>query len=255
MKIKAKISVAMLSVLALSTAIVAPAQASSLDVSARPDAITESTIRADLEQLGVSEAQRDALVDKLDRGIPWESVAGADPVSSEALVKDGFNVTREYFSDGSVSEVGVEIGTPATEAQLKRMISEAPNGATATIAGVSPSQQVSPMATGIQSCTYGSSAGVFYASNCEVYYHGISWSSAFNANYQRYSSGAAAQYLPATAHTVAFTLRVTSESVDSLEGNTRIRYSITLAPGCLGNIPFFLDLKVSSSTASATTGP
>lgn len=240
---------------ALRSTLISPAQAARPDDGLLPDQITAATIDDSLRVLGVSAVQRDALMRKLDDGIPWDSATGTDPQRTVLFESDGFSVTREYFADGSVTEYGIEIGVPATAAELARMISEAAPFIPSTGAATQQTSQVSPMATGIRYCTTGVSAGVFYASNCEVYYHGISWSSAFRANYQRWASGAAAQYVNASAFTIAYTLCVTSENVYSLESNTRIRYAITLAPACIGNIPFWLDLKVSPSTAYATYGP
>lgn len=252
MNIRARISAAVLSVVVLSGAMVMPAQASNLESANEPDALTESAIRADLDRFGTSEAEQDLLLEKLERGIPWDSATGAKAVKSETFVENGFEVSRSYFSDGSVSETGIEIGVLATPAQLTQMISEASLREKPSLERGSTSPQYTQQAVGISSCIYGSSAGVSYASNCKVYYSGISWSSSFRADYQRWASGAAAQYRNGTASTTAFTLCVTSESVYSLEGNTRIRYAVNLAPACIGNIAFKLDLKVSSSGAYAT---
>ena len=256
MRISVKIGAAALSTIALTLTMLSPAYAGDTESDRQPAQITEAVIRDDLTQLGVSATQVGALLEKLESGAPWDSVNGAHPVSTENLVVDGFNVTREYFADGSITEYGVEVGVPATQAQLNAMIAAAApyvSGGSAAVQTSSPS--ITPMAAGVRYCTTGMSAGVFYASDCEVYYHGISWSSAFTANYQRWAGGASAQYVPASAFTIAYTLCVTSENVTSLENNTRIRYSVTLAPVCIGNIPFWLDLKVTSSLAYAATGP
>jgi hypothetical protein len=223
-----------------------------LDSVNEPDASTESAIRADLDRFGTSEAEQDLLLEKLEHGIPWDSATGAKAVKVESFVESGFEVSRSYFPDGSVSETGFEIGVLATPAQLTQMISEASRSEKPSLESGSASPQYTQRATGIHSCTYGSSAGVSYASNCKVYYSGISWSSSFRADYQRWASGAAAQYRAGSGTTTAFTLCVSNENVYSLEGNTRIRYQVNLAPGCEGNLVFKLELKVSSSGAYAT---
>ncbi len=255
MPIVMKSTFAIVCAIALTATCLAPANAVSRKPDTPPRAITESSIESELVDLGVGDTQRNSLLLKLESGVPWDSVAGAIPVSVSEFEADGFNVTRERFADGSVSEFGVEIGVPATTAQLVQIVAAAAPHVAKSVASKAGVQQASVMGTGIQYCTYGSSAGVSYASNCEVYYHGITWSSAFRANYQRWAGGAAAQYVNASAFTIAYTLCVTSENVSTLNNSTRIRYAVNLAPGCLGSIPFWLELRVSPSSAYATYGP
>lgn len=255
MSIVMKSTIAIACAVALSATLLAPASAISRQPDSPPVTITDSTIQSELLALGVSDTQRESLLLKLKSGVPWDSMSGASPVSVEEFEAGGFNVTRERFADGSTSEFGLEIGVQASPAQLAKMVSEAPSNTAKSTGAVTSAPQASTFGTGIQYCTTGTSAGVFYASNCQVYYHGITWSSAFRANYQRWSSGAAAQYVKASAYTIAYTLCVTSESVSTLLNKTRIRYAVNLAPACMGNIPFWLELRVSPTYAYATYGP
>lgn len=222
----------------------------------------EAVVKSQLATAGVSAAAQTSLVMKMRSGVPWDSMTTKKPASTETKIVGNFNVEVRHYADGSVSKVGVEIPQQATPAELATMVAEAkyfvPSSALKSDNSViapspaGPKGLMSPMATGIRLCTYGNSAGVYYASNCQVYYDGISWSSSFRANYQRYASGAGAQYVTGTRNTVAYTLTVSDEVIYSLDSGTRIRYALNLHPAGWGNIPFTLDLKVSPSQAYAT---
>jgi hypothetical protein len=217
------------------------------------DSDQSDSVKSHLASVGVDGATQDLLVTKMNSGTPWDSMTTAKPVRIESKIDGSFAVEIRHFADGSVSKSGTEIPRQATASELAAMIQAAkpfvPVG-TSTSPG-SPQRGVTPMATGVRLCTYGNSAGVYYASNCQVYYDGISWSSSFRANYQRWSGGSAAQYVNGSRNTVAFTLTVSDEQIFSLEGATRIRYAMNLHPAGWGNIPFKLDLKVTSSQAYA----
>jgi len=109
---------------------------------------------------------------------------------------------------------------------------------------------VSTMAHGIDNCRFGYSAGVRYADNCHVYYHGITWSNSFYANYQQWSTSSAAQYIGGTAQVVSV-LGVPNEQVLSRNNGREIRHSFNLSGGGWGNTPFWLDLRTTPTNASA----
>lgn len=182
-----------------------------------------------------------------------DSLSGEEAVATETHEKDGYRVTTQTFADGSESVTGVEIGVEATPAQLAQMVAEAEPYVPDEYDGGGPIAV--PMATGIDQCTYGNSAGVHYAQNCHVYYHGISWSSSFRANYQQWSGGSGAQYINGTYNTVTFTGCISQEEVVSMDSGTRVRYRFNFMPACWASVPFWLDLKVTSTSAYATYGP
>lgn len=120
-----------------------------------------------------------------------------------------------------MSEYGVEIGVPEGTMQAR--------------------------GAGISNCKTGSNAGVKFGQNCHVYYHGINWSSSFDADYSSWSSGASATYRAATAKTVSW-LGVSNEKVTKTSSSSsRIRYSLNLSAAGWGNTPFWLDMSVTSS--------
>ena len=225
------------------------------------------SIQSQFTKYHVSKKDQAALLRKLDQGKPWDSMTSADPISIAPLHRSGYAGSVERFADGSVLEQGTELPRKATPAELDAAVKEASPFVPASAfmpASTSRSPQFVPAtwrksssrsATGIQLCTAGTSAGVSYKSNCQVYYSGISWSSSFRANYQQWASGAAAQYKQATRNTVAYTLTVSDEAVTSLNGGKWVRYSLNLHPAGWGNIPFWLDLRVSPTSAFATYGP
>lgn len=197
-----------------------------------------------LESLGVDSDVADELVSQLDRGILWDSMKGDKPIAERHSQTDRYNITRFEYADGSVSEVGVELPQEKVAAPVL--------GSGSGIGRVGTSLK---SATGIDSCTYGGQGGsIVYAYNCHVYYNGVTWSSSFRADYQR-GSVAQAQYRSGTYNTVAYTLTVDNEQINVLDGGSRIRYSLNLHPAGWGNIPFYLDLKVTTGSAYATYGP
>lgn len=253
---------AVASALLLTTVALAPAAASANSVPADvtvPSLDQLKAADAKLASYGVAKADRTALLVKAKSGQPWESVGGK-PVSVEGAIEDGYRTKLYRFSDGSVVKTGVQEGQEATAEELAIMVAEAApyvNGS--RVPGkpirVENGGLIQPRGTGFRGCTYGQSAGVFYGSNCHVYYEGISWSSAFKANYQRWRGGSGAQYVNGTRYTIAWTLTVDNEAVHSMQSGTRIQYSMNLHPARWGNIPFFLDFKVTSTSAYATYGP
>lgn len=186
-----------------------------------------------------------------------DSLTGEEAVTTETLETDGYRVTTQTFADGSEAVTGVEIGVEATPAQLAQMIAAAEPYVPDEYDGGGP--VVVPMATGIDQCTYGNSAGVYYSENCHVYYHGISWSSSFYANYQQWrggsAGGSAAQYIEGTHNTVTFTGCVNDEEVLSMDSGTRVRYRFNFQPACTASVPFYLDLKVTPTSVWAEWGP
>ncbi|MGR6742908.1 hypothetical protein ACU6RU_12815 [Microbacterium sp. F1-18] len=240
------------------SALLAASPASAVSLEARNSEETE--LRTTMTALGVDAADQDALIDKSNSGIAWDSFAGAEPTESTTAERDGYRVTTDRFADGSVIETGIELGREATAAELAAMIAEAAlylepeyDGdyvlERATAEGV-----VAPMASGIDNCRFGYSAGVRYADNCHVYYHGISASNSFDANYQQWSGGSSAQYIAGSAKFVSLPVGVSNEQVNTYDGGTRIRYSFNTHMAGWGNVPGFLQLKVTSTSAVVTYG-
>lgn len=228
-----------------------------------PD-VNTAAIQSLLSDAGVTGTAQADLIRKLKRGVPWDSLTSAKPVSTETYIEGNFSVVASRFADGSVSKMGTEIPELATEAELAQMIAAAkdfvPHAASTAVparpATTSNSDapatgSVAPMAAGVRLCKYGYSAGVVYNTNCQVYYDGVTWSSSFRANYEQWASGSAAHYVNGTRNTVAFTLTVSDEQILTLESGTRIRYALNLHPAGWGNIPFKLDLKVTPTQAYA----
>ncbi|MDX2026799.1 hypothetical protein [Microcella sp.] len=240
-----------------SAILIAPLAALPATAQSQPNPIVdEATLRLQLVDAGVDPKFHDSLVSTALAGGQWKAASGAAPTSTTTFESEGYMVTLREFADGSRLETGVEIGTPATPEQLAVIVAEARPfvlgiDKTRRSGSLADDLQVAPLATGITGCTYGTSAGVYYASNCHVYYSGINWSSSFRANYQRWSGNAKAQYRVGTAQTVTW-LSVNNEVVQSLDNSRRIRYSMNLSAAGWGNAPFRLDLVVTPTTAYAT---
>lgn len=240
-----------------SAILIAPLAGSPAKADTQPGSSADETmLRLQLNNAGVDPEFHDSLVSTALAGGQWEAATGVAPISTDTFESEGYLVTVHEFSDGSRFETGVEIGIPATPQQLEVIVAEARPfvlGTEKTGRGglLGDGVQVAPLATGITGCTYGTSAGVYYANNCHVYYNGINWSSSFEANYQRWSGNAKAQYRAGTAQTVSW-LSVNNEAVQSLDNSRRIRYSMNLSAAGWGNAPFRLDLVVTPTTAYAT---
>lgn len=214
-----------------------------------------------MSALGVTATDQSALIDKTNTGVAWDSFAGAEPTESVTEVRDGYLVTTDRFADGSVIETGIEVGREATAAELEVMVAEAApfldpayEGDYVVERAAAGEGIITPMASGINSCRFGNSAGVRYADNCHVYYHGISASSSFDANYQQWSRGSSAQYIAGTAKFVSLPIGVSNEQVNTYDNGTRIRYSFNTHVAGWGNIPGFLQLKVTPTSAVVTYG-
>lgn len=212
------LSAAIVSVLVV-TLVASPAHAASSGLTV--DQAKELTTR--MLDVGVHPSKVPELIRAVESGDQLDSeTPGATPISTADRVEDGYQITTSEYEDGSVSEYGIEVGAPAG----------APT----------------PSGSGISSCRYGSNAGVKYGQNCHVFYHGINWSSSFNADWSSWSGGASATYRSATAKTVSW-LGVNNEKVSKIESGTRLRYSLNLSAAGWGNTPFWLDMKVNSSGA------
>ncbi len=228
----------------------APAHAAGSDLSST----NEQAIREALSTVAVDPDTQDALVQKLEDGVLWDSMTGEAPVDVETEVRDGYTVTTEHFADGSVTETGQEIGQEATQAELAAMVAAA---APFLDDGYTGDYTVTPLtsrASGITSCKFGYSAGVRYASNCHIYYHGVTASNSFKANYQQWSGGSKAQYINGTAQFVSVTMTVSNEAVNTYDNGTRIRYSFTTGLAGWGSIPGYLQLKVTPTGTAVTYG-
>ncbi|WP_136024474.1 MULTISPECIES: hypothetical protein [unclassified Microbacterium] len=207
-----------------------------------------------MSTVAVDPDTQDALVQKLEDGVLWDSMTGEAPVDVETEVRDGYTVTTEHFADGSVTETGQEIGQEATQAELAAMVAAA---APFLDDGYTGDYTVTPLtsrASGITSCKFGYSAGVRYASNCHIYYHGVTASNSFKANYQQWSGGSKAQYINGTAQFVSVTMTVSNEAVNTYDNGTRIRYSFTTGLAGWGSIPGYLQLKVTPTGTAVTYG-
>jgi hypothetical protein len=212
-------AVASVSALLATSLIAGPASAVTPTVSAQQ----ASELQSRMVDLGVKSSDVEDLTRTVAAGQRLDAeVPGTAPVSTSERTEGGYRVTTDRFEDGSVNEYGIEVGTPE----------DAPttNG------------------QGISGCTYGSNGGVKYGQNCHVYFHGINWSSSFNADWSSWSGGSSATYRSATAKTVSW-LSVGNEKVSKIESGTRIRYSLNLSAAGWGNTPFWLDMKVNSSGA------
>lgn len=222
---------------------------------AQNDAELSATAAA-LEGADVSSAVQSGLLEKVERGELWDAATAAAPVSTDSRVDGSYQVTRDTYADGSYTEVGVEQGVEVFGDELAEIVERAKPYAAEN--GVVPdrvveevaSGGVSTMAAGVENCRFGYSAGVRYADNCHVYYHGITWSNSFDANYQQWSTSSAAQYIEGTAQVVSI-LAVSNENVLSRENGREIRHQFNLSGGGWGNTPFWLDLRTTPTNAAA----
>jgi len=214
-----------------------------------------SQLSGSFDTLEIEVDQRMALVAQYAQGIPFESETGAAPVERVTTIENGYEITTNTFSDGSKSVLGIELGVEASPSELEAMILEAEPFMDPDYDGdsiiVRPS--IMPMNTGISGCTTGTSAGISYWNNCHIYYHGITASNSFDANYQRGANHASAQYIAGTAKFVSFTMTVSNENVNVYNGN-RIRYSFNTSLNGIGNIPGYLQLTVSPTSATVQRG-
>lgn len=239
-------------VMGLATALVVAAPASASGSSISLD--EEANLRVALQDADLSPVVQDQLIQKTRDGISWDSVDGSAPVSTETEVKDGYEVTTSYFADGSVTETGVEVGREATPAELVTMVANAAPFLEEDYSGDYVVDRMSARASGIDSCTFGYAAGVRYATGCHIFYHGITASNSFKADYQQWSGGSSTQYINGTAQFVSAVQTVSNEQVNSIDGGTGIRYSFNTALAGWGSIPGFLQLKVSSGGTLVTYG-
>lgn len=228
----------------------APAHAAGSELSGTE----EQEVRAALSAVAVDADTQDALVQKIEDGVLWDSMTGDAPVDVETEVRDGYTVTTEHFADGSVTETGQEIGREATPAELAAMVAAAAPFLEDGYAGDYTVTPITTRASGITSCKFGYSAGVRYASNCHIYYHGVTASNSFKANYQQWSGGSKAQYINGTAQFVSLTMTVSNEKVNTYDNGTRIRYSFTTGLAGWGSIPGYLQLKVTPTGTAVTYG-
>lgn len=198
--------------------------------------------------------------------IPAEAATTTEPVAevSPATVtatttedRDGYRVTTLQLSDGTTAESGVEIGVEATAEQLRRMIENAAAFVPEEFDGMSSTPERSDdepgRATGVDQCIHGTGASVKYAENCHVYYHGISRSSSFRANYQQWRNSAAAQYISGSRNTVSYVGSVSDELVLNTS-QSRIRYQYNYHPAAIGTVAIWLDLVVTPHEVYAATG-
>lgn len=123
----------------------------------------EQQARAVFNEYGVSAQTQDSLFNKLESGQVWDVYTGATPVTSTTSIVGGYNQTLETFADGSISVSSVEI--PRKTA----------------VGGISPMS--------VTGCTYGSSAGVFYGTDCRVYQNSALTEAEFYASFSQWSTG------------------------------------------------------------------
>jgi hypothetical protein len=107
-----------------------------------------------LDALGVTEAAQQGIIEGVKAGKLPDSDIGATPTSTESLTRDGYNVTRYTFADGSVAESSLE--TPAANA-----------GGGISIMGVGGCRSVS-----------NTSAGSKWL-DCKADYNAATWSGSF----------------------------------------------------------------------------
>lgn len=120
-----------------------------------------SQLAAFFDQYGVPTATQEALLDKLERGVPWDSLAeGAEPVSADSRTVGGVKETIYTYGDGSIG---------VTSAEAPR---ELPERGT-----------IVPMA-GISGCTATSSGVTRYRKNCTVKHTTGTVTMSFTADYQ-----------------------------------------------------------------------
>jgi hypothetical protein len=179
------------------------------------------------------------------------------PVSTQVRIEDGYSVSIDALADGSVGETGNEIGRPATPDEVMMMQARARPLASPYYHGdpVDHEDLIQPDATvGITSCVRGRNAGVVYAQNCHVHCNGVTASNSFNASYQQHPGGGKAQYIDGTAEFVSLVQSVDDEHVDVYDNGSRIRCSFSTSLNGFGNIPGFLQLKVTGTGAYVSRG-
>lgn len=221
-----------------------------------PDQGQTARFEQSMSGLGIAESARPALVKKFETGTAIDAESDAAPVSVVRSIEDGYNVERSTFSDGSVSETGMEVSQEATPEQARAIITAAAPFLDPNYVGdhvVYPGIQT--RATGISGCLSTGGGGVVYHSNCHTYYNGITASNSFDANYQQFQTGgSAAQYIDGTAKFVSVTQGVSNEQVRSVGGGSGIRYSFNTSLAGWGSIPGYLQLNTSSGDRWVTTG-
>jgi hypothetical protein len=220
-------------------------------------AFDDSALRQHKSSLGMHAEVQGRLIVKLEAGQPVDDMTDSAPVSTQVRIKDGYSVSIDTYADGSVGETGNEIGRPATPDEVMMMQARARSLASPYYHGdpVDHEDLIQPDATvGITSCVRGRNAGVVYAQNCHVHYNGVTASNSFNANYQQHPGGGKAQYIDGTAEFVSFVQSVDDEHVDVYDNGSRIRCSFSTSLNGFGNIPGFLQLKVTGTGAYVSRG-
>ncbi|WP_348786962.1 hypothetical protein [Leifsonia sp. NPDC080035] len=114
------------------------------------------------DRFGVDAATQEALLTKVEAGIPLDSSTGASPVSVVTADVDGFHRTVETFADGSI--IGTDLEIPV----------ELPEGVSAR---------------GVSGCVLGTSAGVSYGQDCWIYSSSLTMGASFYSSYSRWSGG------------------------------------------------------------------
>lgn len=120
-----------------------------------------SQLAAFFDRYGVPMATQEYLLDKLERGVPWDSLSeGVEPVSTDSRTVGGMDEMIHTYGDGSIGVTSVE----------------AP--------GETPEQgTITPMA-GISGCTATSSGVTRYRKNCTVKHAAGLITMSFTADYQ-----------------------------------------------------------------------
>ncbi|MBD8537680.1 MULTISPECIES: hypothetical protein [unclassified Frigoribacterium] len=225
-------------------AIAAPAGVSQVELEKTKSSLAASDI---------APAQQAELLQKVTDGELWDAASGKAAVSSTTKQQGDYKVTKDVYADGSYTEMGIEQGRQASPAELQAMIAQAKPflDGTAKSNVVLPPKTggVSTQAQGVSNCVFGNNGGVRYAQSCHVYYHGVTWSNSFNANYQITPTSSKSQLI-ANSNKVVTVLAVSNEIAFSRNNGRDIRHQFNLSAGGWGNTPFWLDLRTTTGGAS-----
>lgn len=85
-----------------------PAQAAPTANTAKPTASEIAELRAMFDKFSVPTAKRDALISKVNQGIPWDALVGTKASTHETRTIDNYDYSIDRFPDGSVKAVGLE---------------------------------------------------------------------------------------------------------------------------------------------------
>lgn len=72
------------------------------------DSVVSDDLSDRLDTLGIAEDVQAELVAKWESGQAWDSMVGAEPISTSTSEDGGWVVTRSVYADGSVSQVSLE---------------------------------------------------------------------------------------------------------------------------------------------------